>query len=380
MTLASLKIILISSRDDVLSFCSDILEPRASLKIEMRRGRLIFDQTGFFIIDAGELISAPSDFIDGIKSNISRILMLIPADAPKSLADFTESICENIVTFPLNEDYFLFCLQNLIATMPDKSRLGDFCADDEPDCQNLLGFFGGKSGAMCDLRRKIARAGQMEASVLLLGETGTGKSTAANIIHKISARGRMPFMSMNVSTISDSLACSTLFGTENGAFTDAVKSEGLFKAADGGSLFLDEVGMASLSLQAMLLTALETGMIQKVGKSEAEKVDVRVIFATNAPIKNMLQQGLFRPDLYFRISDMVIQIPPLRERKEDLEDLAQDYARKHNKTLSADAIRVIEDYDWPGNIRELQQCLNRAFHNCAKNEISGNHIDFGLFN
>ena len=160
----------------------------------------------------------------------------------------------------------------------------------------------------------------------------------------------------------------------------AARSQGLFKAADGGTLFLDEIGMSSPALQAMLLTVLESGQIQKVGSEKTERVDVRVIFATNASISAMMQSGSFRSDLYFRISDTVICIPPLRERKEDIRFMIEEYAAKNRKYIPETTVRRMEEYYWPGNIRELHQCLRRAFRNCPHDTIGAEYLDFGLFN
>ena len=186
--------------------------------------------------------------------------------------------------------------------------------------------------------------------------------------------------SVNMATVIEGLAESTLFGTKEGGYTDATNREGLFKTADKSTLFLDEIGTASNVIQSKLLTVLETGLIKKVGSDVKEKVDVRVITSTNANIRTMLEEGTFRKDFYFRISDLIIEIPPLEKHKEDLRIICNEYVKDKNITFSEQAFQKIEDYNWPGNIRELHQCINRALIKCTGNAITPEVIDFGLFN
>ncbi|MBR1638142.1 MAG: sigma-54-dependent Fis family transcriptional regulator [Treponema sp.] len=370
---------MISSRNDVLSFCYNALEQKSQLRLETDSLECLFSESCFFIIDGAEFQNMSFRLFEQAKVRSKNILILITSDIPVSIRNYCEGFFHNVIFFPIDSDLFMLQVVKQVAESSKRGSLGDSKIE-EPISDSLMGFFAGKSKLMRNVRAKIERASKLDGPVLLLGETGTGKSTAAELIHKLSVRREKPFASKNVSTISDTLACSTLFGTECGAYTDAVKKEGLFKTADGGTLFLDEVGMASLSLQAMLLTALESGVIQKVGSEKSERVDVRVIFATNASLVDMINTGLFRTDLYFRISDIVIQIPPLRERREDLRYMASEYAQKNGKMLSEDAFNMIEEYYWPGNIRELNQCLGRAFRNCPKELVSSDYLDFGLFN
>ena len=151
----------------------------------------------------------------------------------------------------------------------------------------------------------------------------------------------------------------------------------MFEAADGGTLFLDELGVASLDVQAMLLTVLETGNFKKVGTQKEQHVDVRLIFATNADITRMLRDGSFRSDLYFRICDNIIKLPPLRERKEDIWEMVESYIVKEDFMIKEDALERLENYSWPGNIRELHKCLRRAMVRSKDHVIGAEQIDFG---
>ena len=207
---------------------------------------------------------------------------------------------------------------------------------------------------------------------------GTGKTTAAKIIHSHSQTKDKKMVSYSLSTVVESLAESTFFGHVKGSYTNAENERiGLFEAADGGTLFLDELGVASLDVQAMLLTVLETGNFKKVGTQKEQHVDVRLIFATNADITRMLRDGSFRSDLYFRICDNIIKLPPLRERKEDIWEMVESYIVKEDFMIKEDALERLENYSWPGNIRELHKCLRRAMVRSKDHVIGAEQIDFG---
>ncbi len=376
--LSTLKVVIVTNREDLVNFCRGVLNYKASVTVENNPSVKVFGQKSYYVIEAEMLHNANAEFLEKLKICSNKILFILPSDGSVQSLDYFDSICKYSVSFPLEENHFMISFNKMIKDnsleVGANSGLLDSSVSD-----TIMGFFGGTSRGICEVRRRIEKAASVKTPVLLLGETGTGKSTAAKLIHDLSDRRKNAFKDKNVSTISDTLACSTLFGTESGAFTDAVKNEGLFRIANGGTLFLDEIGMASLSLQAMLLTVIETGMIQKVGSEKSEKVDVRLIFATNAPILEMMKEGVFRSDLYFRISDIIIQIPPLRDRKEDILILAEEYVTKRNKKLSEEAVKKLEVYDWPGNIREFLKCLENACDNSADSVIQPVHIDFGIF-
>ena len=187
-------------------------------------------------------------------------------------------------------------------------------------------------------------------------------------------------ISVSLSTIVESLAESAFFGHKRGSYTNAdYECLGYFEEADGSSLFLDELGVAPLTVQAMLLTVLESGNFKKIGENRERHSDVRMIFATNANLESMLVSGHFRKDLYFRICDNLIRIPPLREHKEDIRGMVQHYLDS-NMMITEDALELLQEYSWPGNIRELHKCLQRAKMNCGNNVITVDSIDFGGIN
>jgi len=227
-----------------------------------------------------------------------------------------------------------------------------------------LGKLVGGSPPMQEVFRQASRAAPTEAPLLLLGESGTGKELLARAIHYNSGRAREPFITVNVAAIPESLVEAELFGVEKGAFTGADAARpGLFRQADGGTLFLDEIGEMRVDLQAKMLRALESGEVRSVGGSREVRVDVRVIAATNRDILAAVEEEAFRRDLYHRISVLVLRLPPLRERGEDLPLLVSHLLAKHGAAgveVDAGAMRLLTAWHWPGNVRELENELRRA--------------------
>lgn len=216
-----------------------------------------------------------------------------------------------------------------------------------------------------DVMRKVA---QTKSTVLVQGETGTGKELVARAIHNLSPRHDLPFVPVDCAALSESLLESELFGHVRGAFTGAVQDkEGLFETAHGGTVFLDEVGHISSEIQAKLLRVLQDGEIKRVGDAGSRKVDIRLIAASNEDLEKAVKESRFREDLYYRLNVVPIFIPPLRERKEDILLLVEHFINKYNclekkqlKGIAADALKVLMNYDWPGNVRELENLVHRA--------------------
>ena len=232
-----------------------------------------------------------------------------------------------------------------------------------------IASFIGASPAALDVKRQARRVASTHSSVLLLGETGTGKELLAHGIHLASPRAARAFVSVNISAVPDTLLEAEFFGVAPGAYTGADRKgrEGKFKLADGGTLFLDEIGDMPLGLQSKLLRALQEQEIEALGSNRVERVDVRIIAATSRDLAAMVGQGSFRADLYYRLNVLPIQLPPLRERLADLEALvdalAEDIARRSglpHKGVSAEALELLSQQPWPGNIRELRNVLEQA--------------------
>jgi two-component system NtrC family response regulator len=216
-----------------------------------------------------------------------------------------------------------------------------------------------------DIALKVAKT---DASVLLLGESGVGKEEFANFIHKNSNRDKKPFVAINMSAIPENLVESELFGYEKGAFTDAVNQKiGLFESANGGTLFLDEIAEMPYHLQAKLLRVLQEKEMFRLGGTKPIKLDIRVISATNKNLKNFIEEGRFREDLFYRLNTIPLNIPPLRERKDDIipiSEMVLDKVIKNynldNKVLSDEVKNELLTYEWPGNVRELISVIERA--------------------
>lgn len=230
----------------------------------------------------------------------------------------------------------------------------------------------------------ITRVGPSDANVLITGEHGTGKEVVARTLHAVSRRASRLMVSVNTGAVPEALFESELFGHVKGAFTDARSDRiGRFELADGGTIFLDEIGNVPLRQQAKLLRVLEAGEIERVGSSRAVRVDVRVVSATNTDLRTACSSGQFREDLLFRLNTVEIHVPPLRERREDIPALALHfltrYASRYRRPIQgfeAPALQLLMQYSWPGNVRELEHTLERAVLMCRGNEIQ--RADLGL--
>jgi DNA-binding NtrC family response regulator len=250
----------------------------------------------------------------------------------------------------------------------DRSRLLEVVNDAFGRLASLKRTIIGDSPAIKEMVRMILKVAPTSHTVLILGESGTGKELVAREIHKHSPRYTQPFLAVNCASLTETLLESELFGHEKGAFTDAYQQKkGLFERADHSTLFLDEIGDTSLAMQAKILRALQEREILRVGGTEPIKVDVRIIAATNRNLDQLMQEGKFREDLYYRLKVIPIVCPPLRERREDIEELALHFTRKAGLAsgrevhkISAEALNALKGYRWPGNVRQLEWAIERA--------------------
>jgi two-component system NtrC family response regulator len=240
----------------------------------------------------------------------------------------------------------------------------------------------GGSPAIAQVRRLIAKVAPTESTVLVLGDTGTGKELVARAVHDQSLRAEMPFVPINCGALPEHLIESELFGHRRGAFTGADEHRtGLFEVANGGSLFLDEIGELPKAMQAKLLRFLESGEVRRVGENQSFTCDVRVICATNRRLDEMVRQGEFREDLWFRVNTFEIPIPPLRERIQDIRLLARHLAARFGRRLGSDdelfapeALAALEHHSWPGNVRELANVIEHALILCDQGRIGLEHL------
>src|ERR1041384_5957227 len=230
-----------------------------------------------------------------------------------------------------------------------------------------LGNIVGKSDRMQAVYQMIETVAQVQSTVLITGESGTGKELVARAIHDLSPRAQKPFVSVNCGAFTETLLESELFGYVKGSFTGAnTNRKGLFEAANSGTIFLDEIGEMSPAMQVKLLRVLQERKVRPVGATEETMVDTRVIAATNRDLASMVSANTFREDLYYRISVIPIELPPLRERAEDISELANHFVQKfcaptgRALSISENALRLLERYSWPGNVRELENTIERA--------------------
>ncbi|HFB83403.1 MAG TPA: sigma-54-dependent Fis family transcriptional regulator, partial [Thermodesulfatator sp.] len=236
----------------------------------------------------------------------------------------------------------------------------------------------GRSRAIQEIMKKVAMLAPTDSTVLLTGESGTGKGLLARKIHEMSPRRAHPFVTVDCSTLVPTLFESELFGHVKGAFTGATTHKvGKFELANGGTLFFDEIGNISLDIQAKLLKAVEEKEISRVGSHRMTKVDVRIIAATNQDLREAVKKGTFREDLFYRRNVVALELPPLRDRREDIPLLVDFFLRrfteKHGKTvegLSPEALEALTAYDWPGNVRELENTIERLVIFARKPRIS----------
>ncbi len=279
-----------------------------------------------------------------------RVSYLSPEDLQR-LSDLLEFGAAEIATFDAEQHKKEETAQAALVELPDRYKF-----------ENIVG----RSAAMLEIFRLLDKVCNSESTVLVNGESGTGKELVARAIHYNGVRKSKPFVVQNCSAFNDNLLESALFGHTKGSFTGAIKDKkGLFEVADGGTFFLDEVGDMSPSLQVKLLRVLQEGTFIPVGGNHPKKVDVRVIAATHKDLQEMVRTGEFREDLFYRINVIRLQVPPLRERREDLPMLIEHFLRKHRREgqrvrgLSPQTLTLLQSYAWPGNIRELENEIER---------------------
>jgi len=237
----------------------------------------------------------------------------------------------------------------------------------------------GRSDVMQEVFRLVEQVAPARSTVLITGESGTGKELIAKAIHEASTRAGKPFVTVNSSNIPSELLESELFGHTRGAFTGAVAAKkGLFEVADGGSIFLDEIGDIPPETQVRLLRVIQEREFTPLGDTTPRRVDVRIIAATNIELKEAVKQGTFREDLYYRLAVVPIELPPLRDRREDILPLAQHFIEKYNEEngrkvseqIAPEVLALLEAYSWPGNVRELENAIERAVVIAPNDEVS----------
>ncbi len=301
------------------------------------------------------------------------VLIMTSYASLRSAVDSMRMGAVDYIAKPFDHDEMLAAVKRVLSKA-EKAPV----AKVEGSTEALAGMIG-SSPQMKELYAKIRKVAPTNATVLVNGETGTGKELVAKALHRESPRVERPLISVNCAAIPDTLIEAELFGHEKGAFTGAASNrEGLVAAADGGTLFLDEIGELPLEAQARLLRVLQEGEVRPIGSVESRKVDVRLVAATHRDLGKLSREGKFREDLYFRINVVQLKLPPLRERGKDILALAETFVQRYCMelkkpplVLSPEAIQAITTYTWPGNIRELENAIQRAVILCEdEREIS----------
>ncbi|HEY7774270.1 MAG TPA: sigma-54 dependent transcriptional regulator [Marinagarivorans sp.] len=311
------------------------------------------------------------------------VLIMTSYASLRSAVDSMRMGAIDYIAKPFDHDEMLTAVKRVIikrekAAATQKALVGE----NQTQIEGMIGT----SPVMKELYAKIHKVAPTGATVLINGETGTGKELVAKALHTESPRKSASIISVNCAAIPDTLIEAELFGHEKGAFTGAASTrEGLVAAADGGTLFLDEIGELPLEAQARLLRVLQEGEVRPLGSVESHKVDVRLVAATHRDLGKLAKEGKFREDLYFRINVVQLKLPPLRDRGKDILSLAETFVRRYCQqvgkpvlTLTPEAVQVVTTHHWPGNIRELENAIQRAVILCDGDQIDHTLLDIEL--
>lgn len=317
-------------------------------------------------IDGTELIK----FVSEHYPNLPKLVVTGYPSVQDSLVAIKSGVVDYL-TKPFTKEELQHAVDRSIGI---KTGVNSAFAKAETHRDTAYGEIIGQSDKLNDVIQIIERVKNNKATIFIKGESGTGKELVARAIHYQGKFSRAPFIAVNCGGIPENLLESELFGYTKGAFTGADKNrEGFFQAANGGTIFLDEIGNASTAVQSRLLRVLQEKEVIKVGAQKAEKIDVRIIAATNSDLKNMIKNDAFREDLYYRLTVVEIEVAPLRERKEDIPLLTEKFLFKYGVEfkdrfikITPEAINILQRYDWPGNIRELENVILRAVIMCDK--------------
>ncbi len=305
------------------------------------------------------------DLVQHVRENLkdTEVMMITGYPTIQGAVEAVKAGSQEYLTKPFTDEELLSAVKSVLDTLHARRNA-------ETTLTQPLSPFGaliGQSVAMQEVFRAITKAATAKATILITGESGTGKELVARAIHYSSQRASAPFVPVNCGSIPEQLLESELFGHVKGAFTDARESRaGFFQTADGGTIFLDEIGDTSLTMQAKLLRVLEDGKIYMVGSARPHDVDVRVLAATNKDLHKLIENKVFREDLFFRVNVITICLPPLREREDDILQLVSHFVSKFAEELgrpaprfSNKALEVLRNYSWPGNVRELENLIQR---------------------
>ena len=381
-----------------------IVEDEIIIRTALRK---LLTRNKYDVVESGSVAEATKQKIDTFDLIISDLrlpgapgtdLIKLAGDVPvlimtsyaslRSAVDSMRMGAVDYIAKPFDHDEMVSAVKRALKKSPKATNISQIKRKPNEKDTPIDGMIG-SSAVMRSVYSIIHKVAPTSATVLVLGETGTGKELVANAIHSESPRKDKPMISVNCAAIPETLIEAELFGHEKGAFTGAASQrEGLIAAADGGTLFLDEIGELPLEAQARLLRVLQEGEVRPIGSTESRKVDVRLVAATHRDLGRLAGEGKFREDLYFRINVVQLKLPPLRERGKDILILAETFIKrfctelmKSPLSLTPEAIQAITTYPWPGNIRELENAMQRSVILCDNDEEIDHEqlaIDHGL--
>ncbi len=380
------KILIVEDETIIRTALRKLLERN---KYEVSEAPSIKEATSKFELSEFELIisdlrlpGAPGTDLIKLAGDVPVLIMTSYASL-RSAVDSMRMGAVDYIAKPFDHDEMVTAVKRVIGKASAAKRQNQDAATASHTIAGMIGT----SDVMQALYNRIHKVAPTKATVLIHGETGTGKELVARALHEESPRRDKPMISVNCAAIPETLIESELFGHEKGAFTGAASTrEGLVAAADGSTLFLDEIGELPLEAQARLLRVLQEGEVRPIGSVESRKVDVRLVAATHRDLLKLARENKFREDLYFRINVVQLELPPLRDRGRDIislaESLLQRFCRELNKPnlkLSPEAVQAVTTYTWPGNVRELENAIQRAVILCEdKSEISHELLDIDL--
>lgn len=353
--------------DDKVIF-AQIARLLADLGCDSVHARSVSEATENFSLKHFSLIISELELPDAPGTNLIRVangcpvLIMSRFASMESAVDSMRKGAVDYIAKPLEEAEFEAAVKRILANFASTTKLAS--AQKFPAPAGMIG----ECALMQSVYQRISKAGPTRSTVLIRGETGTGKELVARAIHESSDRKNEAFVAINCAAIPETLIEAELFGHEKGAFTGAAsKRSGLIEAAEGGTLFLDEIGELPSEAQARLLRFIQESEIRRIGSNQSQKVDVRLVAATHRDLKKLTKEGQFRADLYYRINVVRIDLPPLQQRGSDLLEIAEHLLERaglrHNKPglhLLPDAVQAITSYSWPGNVRELENMIERA--------------------
>ena len=319
----------------------------------------------------------------------TEVLMISAYGTVEDAVDAMKLGASDFLTKPFSPDELRIRVKNILEKIADKKKIDNLIEQNKYLNEELFSSFEemvGNSDPIKKVFEMIDQVADKDSTVLISGESGTGKELVARAIHKRSRRAENPFIKVNCGALNDNLLESELFGHEKGAFTGAIKQRrGRFELANNGTLFLDEIGDISPAMQIKLLRVIQEGEFERVGGEETLKTDVRIISATNKDLKKLINDGKFREDIFYRLSVIPINLPPLREREKDIPLLLNHFIKKNAKKnhqeenkINVDGIKLLQNYSWPGNIRELENLIERlcviSNGNFIQPELIAQHI------